>query len=265
MAGSHPDQQGAGERAQSFPPLPDPNCSWALFLDVDGTLLDIAATPEAVVVTEALRDMLAGLCHNLEGAIALLSGRSLQDLDRLFAPLRLPAAGQHGAEWRLTAGAASKAAVAVENIEVMRREAAALAARLPGVLCEDKGLAVALHWRHAPDAEAELRAGAMALAERSGMVVQPGKRVFELKPPGVDKGVALRRLLEHAPFAGRRPLFIGDDLTDAFAIEAAQAAGGMAIAVGDTLAEIADTTLADPPAVKVWLQQWRDRLAARNN
>lgn len=242
------------------PPLPSGDVRWALFLDVDGTLLDIAPTPEGVVVTSQLRQTLQRLHDALDGAVALVSGRSLLDLDQLFAPLTLPAAGLHGAEWRDGAGACHEIAVDPAAINQMRREAEALAANLPGVRVEDKGRGLALHWRQAPAAEAALREGAAAIAERTGLVVQPGKCVFELKPLGVDKGSALRHFLEQPPFQGRRPLFIGDDLTDAFAVEAAQSCGGLAIRVGETLAQLTEEAFVEPAAVRDWLASWSDTL-----
>lgn len=246
-------------RRVASPALPAADSAWALFLDVDGTLLDIAPTPDAVVVSPALRRTLTTLHEALGGALALISGRSVADLDRLFAPLQLPIAGLHGAEWRDAAGHGE---VPLDPAAVARlqRDCAALARRFPGVLVEDKGRGVAMHWRRVPALAMPLRAAVDAIANHTGWAVQPGKCVYELKPRGVDKGGALRRLCQTAPFAGRRPLFIGDDLTDAYAATAAQAAGGMALRVGETLADVTAEGFASPAAVREWLQGWAAQL-----
>lgn len=238
---------------------------WALFLDVDGTLLDIAATPEGVVVDPGLPALLTALQRQLGGALALVSGRPVAQLDQLFSPARLALAGLHGAEWRDADGRLQRMAVDEALQQRVRLEAATVAGDLPGVRLEDKGIAIALHWRQAPTVEAALRQRVEAIAARTGMMVQPGKCVFELKPPGVDKGVALRRLLAAPPFRGRRPVFVGDDLTDAFAMAAARAEGGVAIAVGETLVDAAEFMLPEPAAVRCWLQQWRDALDRRDD
>lgn len=238
--------------------LPSSLHDWALFLDVDGTLLDIAPAPDAVVVPPILRAALDILQPQLSGALALLSGRALSDLDQLFAPLRLAGAGLHGAEWRDAHGAHHRAEMDTEAMDEARRRAYQLTADLTGVVVEDKGMAIALHWRHAPACEDPLRSGVEAIARVTGVAVQPGKCVFELKPAGVNKGIALQKLSEMPTFAGRRPLFIGDDLTDAFAIEAAQRLGGLGVAVGPTLADIADFVLADPAAVRAQLMCWSE-------
>ncbi len=239
--------------------LPATLTGWALFLDVDGTLLEIAPSPDAVVVSPTLPLLLGKLQQQLNGALALISGRPLAELDQLFQPLQCAGAGLHGAEWRSSPGPSQLLPVDLAALEDARQRAHELVRALPGVLIEDKGRTIALHWRKAPAHEAALRAGAERIAGATGLVIQPGKCVFELKPAGINKGDALRRLSAQPPFAGRRPLFIGDDLTDAFAIEAAQRLGGAGIAVGPTLAAIADGELADPAAVLKQLQCWSEQ------
>jgi trehalose 6-phosphate phosphatase len=185
----------------------------ALLLDVDGTLVDIAPTPHEVHVSEDLCQSLAHLSERTGGALALVSGRPIHDLDRLFAPLQLAAIGGHGAEMRLADG---------RHVSEVAPLPAAMRARLaaftaPGILVEDKGYSLALHYRKAPREEEPLRRHIAAVcAEFPGeaLEVLPGKALFEIKRPGIDKGRAVRMLMTHAPFAGRRPVFIGDDVTD---------------------------------------------------
>lgn len=187
----------------------------ALLLDVDGTLLDIAPRPDAVHVTDDLRRSLARLLECSGGALALVSGRPIVDLDTLFSPLRLSSVGGHGAEMRVDAG---EIVGAVEPLPQALRDALARAQRFaPGVLIEDKGYSLALHYRNAPQVEEQLRAHVAAVraqfpAEATEML--PGKAMFEVKRPGVTKGTGVRTLMTRPPFAGRRPVFIGDDVTD---------------------------------------------------
>jgi trehalose 6-phosphate phosphatase len=210
----------------------------ALFLDVDGTLLDIAATPDAVVVPAALRDALAQLAVRLDGALALVSGRPVAELDQLFAPLRLAAAGGHGAQWRL-AGNTSTESISGDGLpEALRRALVGLARQHPGVLVEDKGHSIALHYRGAPAAREALEEGLTALLATPvacGLRVLPGKMVFEVLAGGFDKAQAVRRFVAVPPFAGRAPVFIGDDVTDGPAIALMPQLGGLALAVGRPL------------------------------
>lgn len=223
----------------------------ALFLDVDGTLLDIAASPDAVTVPPALPDALDALHRQLHGALALVSGRTVDTLDRLFAPVRLPAAGSHGAQWRSLAGGT------VQHYggplpRHLRARLLALARRQPGVLAEDKGSSVALHYRAAPAAREALASALNALlAEADGgdLRLLPGKMVFEVLCAGQDKAAALRRFLAVAPFAGRRPVFLGDDAADAPALAAVAALDGLALSVGARLPGAA-AVFATPGAVR---------------
>lgn len=232
------------------PPLPR---NPALFLDLDGTLVDIAARPEDVRVDEALRQQISRLVRRLEGAVAVITGRALDDLDRLLAPLVLPAAGLHGAARREWGGRTTYLEPDREALAAARVRLAALADAHPGLRFEDKGAAVALHFRMAPQLESVVEAAVaeLAAAHPTALLVQRGLLVRELKPFGADKGAALTAFMAEAPFAGRVPVAIGDDLTDLDAFAAAAALGGFGIAVGSRIA--APWALPGPRALRAWL------------
>lgn len=204
----------------------------ALLLDVDGTLIDIGPSPFEVDVPHDLKDSLARLYDLTEGALALVSGRPIRDLDKLFMPLRLPAVGGHGAELRLAHDAA--VARTIDLPQAMRDRLTAGALAGSGVEFEDKGYSVALHYRKAPQHEDRLRAhvaeicSAFATEETE---VLPGKMMFEVKRPRVDKGGGVREVMSHKPFAGRMPVFVGDDITDDAAFAALPEFGGSGFSV----------------------------------
>lgn len=204
----------------------------ALLLDFDGTLVEIAPTPDAVQVSGDLRASLIRLLQKTGGALALVSGRPIADLDRFFAPVQLPIVGGHGAEMRVRGGETISAAEPLP--EGLRRRLAEAARPGSGVLIEDKGYSVALHYRQAPHEEERLRssiAAARAAFPREAIEVLPGKAMFEVKRPGVSKGEAARALMTHAPFAGRKPVFIGDDVTDESVFAVLPSLGGIAFSV----------------------------------
>lgn len=234
----------------------------ALFLDVDGTLLDIAEAPDAVCVPDELRAALTVLHERLGGALALVSGRSVDSLDRLFCPLQLPACGGHGAHWRTGASAPLQYAAA-PLAAPLRERLLALASNHPGVLAEDKGSSLALHYRATPDAGPAIAAALRTLLDQpegAGLRLLPGKMVYEVVAHDCDKAQAIRRFLEVAPFAGRRPLFIGDDVTDEPALAMMPTLGGLALSVGRLLpgASAAFTT---PAALRAALIQAAGRQA----
>lgn len=235
-----------------FPPPPAlPDCC-ALFLDVDGTLLEFQDDPGAVALPSGGLDTITQLAARLEGALAVVSGRPLAALDRVFTPLSLPAAGMHGQELR---GAPDTPRAVPAALSELRRDATVLAHRYPGVRVEDKGGALALHWRAAPQAAAALQALATRfLPKLEGYRAQPGDQVLELVPADVDKGRAVRRLLEQAPFAGRTPVFVGDDLTDEYGFEVVNALGGWSVLVGRRPNSHAMYALPDVTAVHAWLR-----------
>jgi trehalose 6-phosphate phosphatase len=224
----------------------------ALFLDVDGTLLDFAESPTAVQVPGELRNALDRLHRLLGGALALVSGRSVAVLDQLFAPLRLPACGGHGAHWRVHAEAPLHYASDAGLADSMRQRLQALAERHAGVLVEDKGSSLALHYRAAPAAGPLLATALRALLAGTGLRLLPGKMVLEVIGHEGDKAQAIQRFLRLRPFAGRRPLFIGDDVTDQPALALMPALGGLALSVGCLLPG-AQAAFADPAEVRAAL------------
>lgn len=228
---------------------------WCLFLDVDGTLLEIAATPSGVIVDEALKSLLVSVARRLDGALALVSGRSIAALDALFAPLEFPAAGQHGAERRSSAGMIVDEPSAVDRriLERVRADLKAFVDDHPGTLLEDKGHALAIHFRQAPEHEA---AAGRALLVACTLLephyqIQPGSMVLELLPRGIDKASALAAFMRETPFSGRTPVFVGDDLTDEPALRFAERVGGVSIAVGGRID--AQWRLDGPREVRHWL------------
>jgi trehalose 6-phosphate phosphatase len=226
---------------------------------VDGTLLEIAPTPDAVRVDDHLRRLLAEVSHALEGAVALVSGRSIAALDRLFAPQRWPAAGLHGLERRDAAGRLHRHAPARQGLDEARLRLLYLAARTPGMLLEDKGIAIAVHYRAAPEIEPALRRALGEVAARLAPEYHllEGKQVFELRPASATKSDAVQAFMREAPFAGRRPIYVGDDITDLDGFAAAERAGGLSVAVGDRVD--AQLRVAAPRDVRALLADLAER------
>jgi trehalose 6-phosphate phosphatase len=215
-----------------FAPPPPPSSGWAWFLDIDGTLVEIAPTPSAIHVAPGLVELLAALSRRSGGALALVSGRSVDNILDLIAPLRLPAAGLHGLE-RLTADGRILRPPPLPGLDGARQALAAFAASHPGVVLEDKRLTLALHYRQVPEFEQACRqAAAAAVAGCVGLAVAAGKMVFELRPAGSDKGGAVQAFMAEPPFAGRRPVFAGDDVTDEDGFAAVNRLGGLSVLVG---------------------------------
>lgn len=237
------------------PFLPEHNL--ALFLDIDGTLLEIAPTPDAVVVPAALRNTLRLAAEREGGALALVSGRSLAAIDRLFSPLVLPAAGLHGAERRDAEGRVTRPSVDRRTLDGAREALAGLVNRHAGLLLEDKGPCLALHFRAAPQSEADVHAQMIEIARGLGdsFALRKGKYVFELAPSGASKRSAVEAFMREAPFAGRVPVFIGDDITDEDGFAAANALGGCSVRVGSPAATQARHSFATPSAVVAWLRE----------
>lgn len=240
------------------PPLPDRGS--ALFLDFDGTLTDIAARPDAVSVAPAVTQQLAALARALGGAVAVVSGRPVAEIDHWLQPLRLPVAGVHGAERRGRDGFLRR--IATPDLTPARMLIEALVRRHPALRLEVKPGALALHYRQAEALQDECMA-TMSEATRhvEGMALMCGKKVIELKPRRASKGQAVRAFLDERPFRSRRPWVFGDDVTDEVAFETVLGLGGVAVKVG-TGETLAPYRLADPAALHDWLQRAVAQLTA---
>jgi len=235
-----------------LPPIPGLG-DLAILLDIDGTILDIAPMPQNVVVPASLRGTLGRLSVLTDGALAFVSGRSLDDVDRLFAPLRLPAIASHGAEFRLVPGDQSDGGPTLALEPPLKTKLDAVAELGPGIIVEDKDYAIALHYRLAPEKETAVREAVAAIcADQPSIEVLPGKYVLEVKKQGFSKATGVRNLMKHPPFAGRRPIFIGDDTTDESVFAIMPEFGGFAFSVGGA-AGVVDGHFEGPPAVRDWL------------
>lgn len=233
------------------PPPGDVLRRGALFLDFDGTLVEIAPTPDAVRVDPALSGMLRTLHERLGGALAIVSGRPLATLDAFLAPTRLPAACEHGVVLRVTAEAPAEAADVPSVPDAWRAAAAALAASVPGALYEAKPHGFSLHARQAPAAMPRFEAALRDLiAGDERFLLLPAHMAWEVKPRAADKGTAVAALMARAPFRGRMPVFIGDDVTDEAAIAAAERHGGVGLRV--------EESFGDPAGVRAWLARLLD-------
>jgi trehalose 6-phosphate phosphatase len=207
----------------------------AILLDIDGTLLDLMPTPRQVWVPPGLRETLNGLLKKTSGALALVSGRSLNDIDLIFAPQEYPAVGGHGAELRLATDNEAVATHAPPMDKELKKRLAAIAALSPGILLEDKGYSLALHYRLAPHAEKAIYAAVSLIRAdlpNAPIEVLPGKCVCEIKHSGFTKATGVRELMTHEPFRGRKPLFIGDDVTDESVFAIMPDFDGVAFSVG---------------------------------
>lgn len=223
----------------------------ALFLDFDGTLVDLAQTPSAIVVPARFAKGLAGLSARLSGRLALVSGRSIEDLERHCGPLAVECAGSHGAERRRSDGRAL--GLPPEPLPERVLGQVDRFARENAVAYEAKPHGAALHSRTVPDMEERCALFMAELAAAHGLVLKRGKRVAELVRPGADKGAAVREFMAAEPFIGAVPVFLGDDVTDEDGFAAAGDLGGFGIAVGSRPTQAARYGLADPAAVQQWL------------
>ena len=232
-----------------FVPKPD----WALFLDVDGTLLDLAETPGAVVVPRDLPPSLSRVSQALGGALALVSGRAIADIDHLFQHFVCAAAGVHGLELRPNGAPLRRVAEPIP--EEQCRQLSTTAIGLDGVIVEDKGGSVALHYRLAPDLRETLARRIEAVLADPAFEefdLRPGKMLWEVRRSGIDKGRAVEALMADPPFIGRTPVFVGDDETDLDGFAGARRLGGFALPVGDALAA-QGYGFAAPADVRAWL------------
>lgn len=228
---------------------------YAFFFDVDGTLAAIQPQPDAAFIPKNVVEQLQQLSACCHGAFALVSGRPIEQLDALVAPLTFSAAGVHGAERRMPKGDIHRITLPTEVEQELRKELEHAMSQWPGTRLEVKGMAFALHYRQAMQHEQDV----MRLAEQSvkrfpGLALQPGKCVVEIKPQGIDKGAAIRDFMQEAPFAGRTPVFIGDDLTDEKGFLTVNAMQGISVKVGEGSSH-ARYRLKDVEAVYGWLER----------
>jgi trehalose 6-phosphate phosphatase len=231
----------------------------AILLDIDGTILDLAPSPQEVWVPAELRQTLARLNTLTDGAVALVSGRPLNDIDLIFSPLELAAIGGHGAEMRTAAGKAPMARVAPLD-PVLRRKLAGLRELGRGILAEDKGYSLALHYRLAPEKADELRAAVETIcteAKPGSIEILPGKFVVEIKAAGISKANAVCDLMAYPPFTNRNPIFIGDDTTDEPVFGIISKFGGLGFSVGRIAAEVTGH-FDKPESVRAWLARIAD-------
>jgi trehalose 6-phosphate phosphatase len=226
----------------------------AILLDIDGTILDLAPSPQQVWVPPGLRRTLAQLDDLTGGAVALVSGRSLADIDLIFSPLQLAAIGGHGAELRVTADADSLLRAGPLSA-VLKRKLASVTEIGPGILAENKGYSLAIHYRLAPDKEDEVRTAVEAIcagAPPGTVEILPGKLVVEIKSAGINKADAVCELMSFSPFADRNPIFIGDDTTDEPVFGIISRFGGLGFSVGRVFAD-ANGHFDKPESVRAWL------------
>ncbi len=239
---------------ESVPPL-SPTGRYALFFDVDGTLAAIQPRPDEVFIPEKTLGNLQRLVELSDGAVALVSGRPISELDALVSPLHLPLAGVHGAERRDAAGQIERLSLPENVAESLSSLLSEAMAALPDTQLEKKGMAFALHYRRAEHFQQDVLALAESAIERFPMLtLQPGKCVVEIKPKGVNKGAAIAAFMQQAPFTGRTPVFLGDDLTDEAAFKTVNAMEGITVKVGEGQTD-AVYRLRDVDAVYHWLEQ----------
>jgi trehalose 6-phosphate phosphatase len=232
----------------------------ALFLDIDGTILDVALTPSTVHVPPDLADLLAGISTRLSGALAIVTGRPIAEADRLLQPLKPIAAGVHGAEIRLAADGEVRSLTTGFRPE-LRSEIKALVEGMPGVVLEDKGGGIALHYRLAPEMHSSLLVTLDALKPKypGQFLVCQGRKVVELLPVGFSKGRALRQLAALPQFTGRVPVMVGDDIADIGAFSVAEDMGGCGLKVAGENFHATESTFLGPQEVLAWLRELKDR------
>lgn len=238
---------------QPPPPLP----ADAIFLDFDGTLVDIAETPGGIRPDPQLPHLIDKVRTALSGRVAVLTGRAIETVDRFLSPQKLPIAGLHGLEHRAADGSITSRPVPAQALQSAREALRGFTEAHPGTELEDKRLGLALHFRRAPQAQTAARAAVDQAIRDAGplLTVQPGKMVYEIKVSGVDKGKALETFMKSAPFCGARPVMLGDDLTDETAFAAAERQGGFGILVGALRDTRARYHLPNVPACHHWLHR----------
>lgn len=236
----------------------------AFLLDIDGTLLDLAPAPDQVVVPKGLRSSLRALFERTSGALAFVSGRSISDIDRIFAPAVFPAVGGHGAEMRLSPKEKACATSAQPMSRELKKRFIALGELSKGILIEDKGYSVAIHYRLAPEAEKAIFAAVAAIRgdlSEAPIDILPGKRVVEIKSSGFSKASGVRELMAHQPFKDRCPIFLGDDVTDDSVFAIMPDLKGLSFSVGRRARGVAGQ-FSRPRDVRRWLAELAGQIAA---
>lgn len=235
----------------------------ALFLDLDGTLIDIAPTPNGVIIPGELPALLGRLSRCLDGALAVVTGRPIADVDRFLAPLAPVAAGVHGAELRSATEGQIVSRAAPIDAEIARG-VRGIAVKYPGTVIETKRASIAVHYRQVPAAGLQLEAALQRLLEKGPdhLILARGRQVLEIVPRHVSKGAALEAIMELAAFRGRRPIMIGDDVSDLSAFEAAIRLGGAGLKVAGEQFPAAEADFAGPTEVRVWLNKLAEALAS---
>lgn len=231
----------------------------AMFLDVDGTLLGIREHPADVRADNELIALLGEVERRFGGALSLISGRSIEEIDRIFAPVAFPAAGAHGVEFRYSDGA-EITSIDAHLPETIINTIESFAAAHDGLLAERKRAGLALHYRRAPELESDCRRLIDEVMHKVGATFRliDGKMVLEIAPRGHDKGEAIRKMLHHVPFSGRQPVFVGDDVTDEDGFRAVNELGGVSIRVGSGRSTAARYRLDDVAGVHAWLRALMD-------
>ena len=224
-----------------------------MFLDIDGTFADFSATPDEVAIDLEIAPALKRISDELDGALAIITGRSISSADRLFDGMKLAIAGQHGCERRDATGTIHLHAPRKDTLAKLRKMFKRLAARHPDLLLEDKGATIALHYRSTPQLASHVyQALRKSIEDEPGYQLQPGKMLLEVRPEGRDKGTAIHDFMAENPFAGRLPVFVGDDRTDEHGFEYVERMGGWSVKVGPGRTA-ARFRLPDTAAVKRWL------------
>ncbi len=235
--------------------MPAAERDWALFLDIDGTLLDIAPTPDTVTVPSDLPAILEAASRQLGGALAVVSGRPLAAIDSLFSHLALPCAAEHGAVLRFAGGSLVHPGRACRVPAEWRQRLEEAAENWRGVIVDPKAYSIAMHYRLAPERQSDVCALLQSVAaEDADYEVIPARMAYELRHRGLHKGAAVRHFMEAPPFAGRIPVFVGDDVTDEDGFEACRALGGLGLHVEQSFG-------ADPAHVRAWLRDFTNATA----
>ena len=244
------------------PAPPSPQADWAWFFDIDGTLVEIAHSPEGIVVHDDIPPLISRLYFLAGGAVALITGRAIADVDRLLPMHGMAIAGQHGLEIRSADGTMSTHPVRAASLNNVRAALVEAVNRHPGLVAEYKGLSIALHYRRVPAlaSYAHRLMRKLRQAYVSDFVIQKGKRVVELKPAGKDKGIAIDELMKQPPFSGRIPVFVGDDVTDEMGFRTVNRMGGHSIKIGPGRTS-AKWRLRNVKALREWLSAGTESLS----